>query len=428
MEASRRFPTAVCVLYALLVAGALLLVSGSIAMGRSETWARFQSGLAAVGEAMRLPEGEDRAARLKAAVAAFHGILVERPELVRVRLELARTFFLMGEDSLARAHFETVLAGNIPEPVAANVRGFLNALRARKRWHVRFGAGIAPDSNIGASSGERTLKIDTAFGRLPFTLNDPNEKESGVGLSVWTGGEYQYPLSPSWRLRAGGDLSRREYRGGAFDRMTLSGHAGPRWLIDARTEASLLLDARRHWSGGKGQYRETGPRLEVQRRLTRRVTAFAGASRHERRYDRSPAYNGPVTGFHGGVSWIAAPALRLDLSAGLSRERPDKARNKRNEGRWASLGASWALGRGFTVSGTATLRRTAYDGPQRPFTQAGEKREDETTTWRLSAHNRGLTLWGFSPRISLVRESRESNAQLHDYERTSGELQFVRLF
>ena len=36
--------------------------------------------------------------------------------------------------------------------------------------------------------------------------------------------------------------------------------------------------------------------------------------------------------------------------------------------------------------------------------------------------------WGFSPRVSLVRESRESNAQLHDYERTSGELQFVRLF
>ena len=417
-------------LYALLVAGALLLVAGSIAYGQTQDIdTRFHTGMTAVGQAMRLPEGEAREARLAAAVAAFHSILVERPDLVRVRLELARTFFLMGEDSLARRHFETVLASDIPEPVVANVRRFLNALRARKRWHVRFGMGIAPDSNIGASSGGRTIMVYVpAFDQhLPFELNEPAVKESGVGLSVWTGGEYQHPLSPAWRLRAGGDLSRREYKGGAFDRMTLSGHVGPRWLIDAQTEASLLLNTRRHWSGGKGYHREIGPRLEAQRRLTRRVTAHAGLSRHERRHDRSKTLDGPVTGLHGGLSWIVAPTVRLDLSAGLGRERP-KDRRDRNESRWASAGASWALGWGFTVSGAATLRRTDYEGGRWPFLPAGVPREDETLTYRLSAHNRGLTLWGFSPRVSLVRESRESNAQLHDYERTSGELQFVRLF
>ena len=417
-------------LYALLVAGALLLVAGSIAYGQAQDIdTRFRTGMTAVGQAMALPEGEAREARLGAAVAAFHGILVERPDLVRVRLELARTFFLMGEDSLARRHFETVLASDIPEPVAANVRRFLNALRARKRWHVRFGMGVAPDSNIGASSGGRTIMVYVpAFDQhLPFELNDPAVKESGVGLSVWTGGEYQHPLGPQWRLRAGGDLSRREYKGGAFDRMTLSGHVGPRWLIDARTEASLLLEARRHWSGGKGYHREVGPRLEAQRRLTRRVTAHAGLSRHERHHDRSKTLDGPVTGLHGGLSWIVAPTVRLDLSAGMGRERP-KDRRDRNESRWASAGASWALGWGFTVSGAATLRRTDYEGGRWPFLPAGAQREDETLTYRVSAHNRGLTLWGFSPRVSLVRESRESNAQLHDYERTSGELQFVRLF
>ena len=417
-------------LYALLVAGALVIVAGSIAYGQTQDIdTRFRTGMTAVGQAMALPEGEARTARLGMAVAAFHGILVERPDLVRVRLELARTFFLMGEDSLARRHFETVLASDIPEPVAANVRRFLNALRARKRWHVRFGMGVAPDSNIGASSGGRTIMVYVpAFDQhLPFELNDPAVKESGVGLSVWTGGEYQHPLGPQWRLRAGGDLSRREYKGGAFDRMTLSGHVGPRWLIDARTEASLLLSTRRHWSGGKGEYREIGPRLEAQRRLTRRVTAHAGLSRHERRHDRSKTQDGPVTGLHGGLSWIVAPTVRLDLSAGMGKERP-KDRRDRNENRWASAGASWALGWGFTVSGAATLRRTDYEGGRWPFLPAGVPREDETLTYRVSAHNRGLTLWGFSPRVSLVRESRESNAQLHDYERTSGELQFVRLF
>ena len=414
-------------LYALLVAGLLVLVAGSIAYGEDAD-RRFRMGLAAVGQAMALPEGDERDGRLDAAIAAFHSILVEQPGLVRVRLELARAFFLAREDSLARRHFETVLAGDIPKPVAANVRRFLNAIRARKQWSARFGMGIAPDSNITASSGGRTIMIPVLGQVLPFTLDEPSEEESGVGLSVWTGGEYQHRLGPQWRLRAGGDLSRREYRGGAFDRMTLSGYTGPRWLIDARTEASLLLDARRHWSGGKGVHREVGPRLEASRRLTRRVTAQGGLSRHERRHDRSRTQDGPVTGLHGGLSWVVTPTLRLDFSAGFGRERPESKRD-RSESRWASLGASWALGRGFTVSGAATLRRTAYGRGWWPFiTDPDTPREDETRTIRLSAHNRALTLWGFSPRVSLVRESRESNAQLHDYERTSGELQFVRLF
>ena len=207
-------------LYALFIAGMLLLVAASVAYGQDATDTRFRTGLAAVGQAMAMPESGERDAKLDDAIAAFHGILVENPALVRVRLELARAFFLKGEDGLARRHFETVLAGNVPQAAAANVRRFLNAIRARKRWQVRFGMGVAPDSNIGASSGERTIMIDVGGARLPFILNDPAEEESGVGLSVWTGGEYQYPLSPSWRLRAGGDLSRREYRGGDFDRMT----------------------------------------------------------------------------------------------------------------------------------------------------------------------------------------------------------------
>ncbi len=423
-------------LYALIFAGALLIVVGSIAYGQEgEIDTRFRAGLEAVGQAMRLPEGEEREAKLDAAIAAFHGILVERPALVRVRLELARAFFLAREDGLARQHFEDVLAGDIPKPVAGNVRRFLNAIRARKQWSARFGIGIAPDSNIGASSGARTVKyylpsggcLDFGNGCIDLTLNEPAKEESGVGLSVWTGGEYQYRVSPQWRLRAGGDLSRREYRGHDFDRMTLSGYAGPRWLIDARTEASLLLDARKHWSGGKGYHEEIGPRFEASRRLTRRVTARGGISRHERRHDRSKTLDGPVTGIHGGLSWTVTPTLRADLSAGLRGERAQR-RRYRNESRWASLGASWALGWGFTVSGAATLRWTEYEGGWAPYTLDNAPREDETRTFRLSAYNRALTLWGFSPRVSLVRENRESNAQLHDYERTGGELQFVRLF
>ena len=56
---------------------------------------------------------------LRAAIDLLRSMLTQRPDLVRVRLELARAFFLKGEDTLARRHFERVLAGKPPAPVVA---------------------------------------------------------------------------------------------------------------------------------------------------------------------------------------------------------------------------------------------------------------------------------------------------------------------
>ena len=58
------------------------------------------------------------------ASASFRTILIDQPELVRVRLELARAFFLKGRGRAgAREHFERVLAGDVPDAVvAANVQ------------------------------------------------------------------------------------------------------------------------------------------------------------------------------------------------------------------------------------------------------------------------------------------------------------------
>ena len=216
--------------------------------------ARFLLGLAAVGAAEK-PGIEDdrRIALLDEAIAAFRAMLVNRPDLVRVRLELARAFFLKGEDGLAKDHFERVLAGNPPAGVALNVNRFLAQIRARKRWSVRVGAALAPDSNVTARSGERTILLDTQFGRLPFTYQG-DKPRSGIGIALWAGGEYQYLLNPRWRLRAGGDVSRREYRSSEFDRMTLSAHLGPRWLIGRASEASLLASARQSWLADRGGF------------------------------------------------------------------------------------------------------------------------------------------------------------------------------
>ena len=266
-----------------ILPGALALFLTASAWGAPDDMsARFRAGMEALSAAHAAPNREARDALLDKAIASFRGMLIDRPELIRVRLELARAFFLKGEDSLAKRHFENVLAGKPPAGVALNVNRFLAQIRARKRWSARVGMALAPDSNISASTDEKTILIDVFGQRLPFTYQG-DERRSGIGLSLWAGGEYQYPVSDRARLRAGGDISRREYRSDEFDRMTLSAHLGPRWLIGRLSEASALASARRSWLSDEEDWRDLGVRVEGRHRLGRRTTAHLNASRHERR-------------------------------------------------------------------------------------------------------------------------------------------------
>ena len=385
----------------------------------------FRQGMTALTQAARA-ESERRDELLDRAIAAFRKMLVTNPSLVRVRLELARAFFLKEEDTLARRHFEQVLAGKPPAGVALNVQRFLAQIRARKRWSVRVGMAVAPDSNISARTDEKTILIDVFGQRLPFTYRG-DDKKSGIGLSLWAGGEYQFPVSDRSRLRVGADISRREYRSDEFDRMTLSAHLGPRWLIGRTSEASALASARQSWLSDEEDWRDLGIRLEGRHRLNRRTTAHLNASRHERRYEVGDHLDGPLTDISAGIAWIATPTMRIDTALGWGRQKTERER-ERNSSRWGRLGVTLALPWGFTVGGAGTLRWTGYEGEWAPFVLGGGERRDLTRSIRLNVHNRGFTVGGFSPQVSMVQEQRTSNAQLHGYDRISGELRFVRLF
>jgi len=388
----------------------------------------FRIGLAALAEA---EQSDDKAARRRLydmAIVAFRMILVNRPDLVRVRLELARAFFLNRQDGLARRHFELVLAGGVPPAVAANIFNFLNAMQARKRFTGYFGAAIAPDSNLNAASESEIIYIDTVFGRLPFTREGDFGAQSGLGLSVWGGGEYQHPLSQRLRLRAGADLAQREYGGSDFDQLFIAAHTGPRWLASPITEISLLATAQRQWLGGVPYADELGARLELDRRLTSRLWARGTAAYRERAHRARVFLDGPVVDFTATVAWTPASVLQVHWTAGYERHHAG-SQHWRTLSRWLRVGTSLALPLGFTLGTSARVRRTRYDGSgQAHLTLDGRQRFDRTRTFTISVLNRAVTLFRFSPQLALIHEGRLTNAQAQDYERNRAELRFVRQF
>ena len=210
---------------------------------------------------------------LDEAINAFRKILINRPGLVRVRLELARAFFLKGEDGLSREHFERVLAGKPPPAVVSNVRRYLNVIRARRQWSAYFGFTLAPDTNINTASDEETIYLNIAGQLLPFVREGDFGAKSGVGALLWGGWEYQQPLSERLRLRMGADISRREYEEKRFDQTFISAHSGPRWLAGRNTEMSLLASANHRWVARERYSYDLGGRFEIFRRMGQAIYA-----------------------------------------------------------------------------------------------------------------------------------------------------------
>ena len=386
----------------------------------------FETGMVSLGLAHRPRIGKaERDAFLDVSITAFRAILSAHPDLTLVRLELARAFFLKGQDGLARRQFERVLAGDVPAPVVANINRFLTEIHARRLWSAFGGIGLAPDTNIGAAPAQEAQLIDTPFGRLPFT---PDEKPtSGVGLSVWGGWEYQQPLGERTRLRFGGNVSRREYAGSRFDRMTLGAHVGPRWLIAPGTEASLLALASRQWQGTSVSHDDLGFRFEGRHVRGRKTLLTLNGSWRARSWHEQPDdWDGSLINFSFGTRHQFTSVVVLNASFFGERDRPDNAR-RRNNAYGVSVGASRDLPRGFTVGLDASLSWTRYD--EIGFsTSDGGRREDRTTGLSTSLTKRDLTIRGFSPRLTLGHSLRDSNATFQDYKRSYGEISFVRQF
>ena len=168
--------------------------------------------------------------------STFKGLLSKDTDLHRVHLELARAYFLKGEDSLAKEHFEKVYVDSPPKEVAEKIDFFLDKIKKRRPWYVTVSFGPVYDNNMNRVSGEDVIYIFD----LPFRLIGGNEAESGTGMSFKASGEYRHKIMKKlhWRIGGRGELMERD--GGDYDEAIVSVYTGPRWRFHPKSEVSVL--------------------------------------------------------------------------------------------------------------------------------------------------------------------------------------------
>jgi len=181
----------------------------------------YYYGLAAI-DAGKVSEG----------LIALERVVLVSPENFLARLELARAYFLLKEDTRARQEFETVLAAKPPETVVNNVNDFIRIIRLREAEYKSSGSAyievaLGHDSNINSAPADATF-FSPLFGTL--SLSGGSLEESDDFFNVNVGGKLSHPFEPGKQLFMGVDVSARYYSTDEeFETETWNAYAGVKW-------------------------------------------------------------------------------------------------------------------------------------------------------------------------------------------------------
>lgn len=137
------------------------------------------------------------------AIRRFRAILARRPDLPRVRLELARAQIAAGEFEQARDNLFAVLSGDLPPEVRENVIRLIRAIDARRGfdWSLDVSLGFADDA--GRTYRGDTVVLDVLGAPLPFTF----QRETRDGIEVTIDGDAEFRAPIGLVLPGGGGAS-----------------------------------------------------------------------------------------------------------------------------------------------------------------------------------------------------------------------------
>ncbi|WP_187147870.1 tetratricopeptide repeat protein [Halorhodospira halophila] len=149
-----------------------------------------------------------RSGDIDEAVVHFDRAVMVAPDVPRYRLEYARALFAAEDHEASQRQFQRVLDTDVPEPVAQNIRRFLEVIDARlasrrpeTRLEVAAAAGY--DSNpLSAADDEFLL-----FGVFPQTF----ERESDTFLDTRAQLEHRRPRTRSSSYHYRGEVEHRRH-------------------------------------------------------------------------------------------------------------------------------------------------------------------------------------------------------------------------
>ncbi|MEO7725685.1 MAG: hypothetical protein ABIS45_00345 [Burkholderiales bacterium] len=354
-------------------------------------------------------------------VLALERYVLNFPENPYGRLELARGYFVLGEDSRARQEFALVLDAKPPEDMRVSVERFLDALRSREAtynpvrgFYVEAGFGYDSNANAGVASGSsfRIFGVD-----LPVPAGLVRQHDTYKTLAAGANGSL--PLAPGLILFGGINADLREYSTQTdFNQKSVSGNAGLTFIKGknlwrgsvAYSNLWLQNDDYRHvWTVNGEWYHQLDERQTLNAFIQHSELSYTGTnSALDSRF--------PIVGVGYRRAFIIPMQPLLSLTAYGGKEDVSARSDRTREVYGARITGSLTPAPRWSVLVGATLQQSDYAEPD--LTRMLDfARHDQYTAYDLTvsyAISRNLSVRGEG-----VISRNSSNDNLFQYERNS---------
>jgi len=148
-------------------------------------------------------------------VFALERVLMFRPNDHRVRLELARGYFLLEQYDRARQEFTKVLDANPPPEVKEHVKKFMDVIRLREanyKTTVNMYAEVGAGYDTNANGGPSTLNHVTPTG-FSFSISGDSRSKGAEYYNHAFGASVSHPIKPGVSLFGDIDTTYKSFDG-----------------------------------------------------------------------------------------------------------------------------------------------------------------------------------------------------------------------
>ncbi|MDX1374369.1 MAG: surface lipoprotein assembly modifier [Burkholderiales bacterium] len=351
-------------------------------------------------------------------VLALERYLLNFPDNVSARLQLARGYFALGEDARAREEFAGVLRLGPPPDVVATIERYLDAIRLREtRYRTSTGAfveaGIGYDSNVNGGVANANISLP---GLGPVIIAQAGRKQSDGFGWLAAGGYVSHPIAPGVALFGNGQVdSKLNFSESRFDQSNVYASGG----VSYRQEESLFrlgANFTNLWVDDddfRSTYGATGEWLYQidEQQSAGLIGQYARLDYSGNQSPRDADYWGAIGTYRKLFSHAWQPIVSLALTAGTEdtrRHRPDLVRDLYG----GRIGVSFTPQAKWGVSIAYGHLRSDYKGPDALLGVTRKDKYDAVDASVTYLYTKQLSFKG-----EVLFSKNDSNIELYEFPR-----------
>ena len=356
------------------------------------------------------------------AIFSLQRLVARRPAFAGARMDLARAYFDIGDNELARIEFDRVLADNPPPKVEEAVRDYKRAIDARARSY-KSDIQYSVDLGFGYDSNSPAATEDDVF--LTFVLSPNNLEQSSAFANAAFGAMYNRPLSPESQILLNARIDHRVNPSTHFvDASNVD--LGVAWSWKQGDNGfSIAANRIFSWLDRDENKTDTGINATYTRQINKDWSLMAFARAGQIRFEETALEVQDVDQVTYGVSLsqsFSSALLSLTLTGGQDdAEQSLSPFSADNYG--ISLSNSWFRPGGKVYFVEASFNNVEYDDQF-----FGLDREDDLLGVALGAPWPRFPMGDWSTTFRLSYSEKDSTVSLYEFDRLEAGLTLQKLF